>query len=359
MKKICKVFIFTYVFLFLIFFNFSYGNNINSQTQIRTTGIITQIQQSTQNGGNIYTIEAKLKKDPYKDQLITLTHIPIEGTASSVELKKGMSVIINLQLSDGQITQAHFFDVDRRDSLKILGLTFLILLVIFGGFKGIRAAFSLIFTLLSIIFCLIPLILNEVNPILAAIITSSIAIFINFIIIIGFNKKSFCAIISTIGGTIMSGIFAFYFGNLMALTGISDEYIQTFIGYTDLSIDCRGLLFSGVIIGTIGAVMDISMSITSFIFEMKERYPKTSSSSLLKSGINVGKDIMSTMANTLILAYAGTSLPLFLFFTTMNVPFLDAINMEFISEEIFRSLCGSIGLILTIPLSSFIASIKA
>ncbi|WP_053955724.1 YibE/F family protein [Inediibacterium massiliense] len=359
MKKILRMSIFIYLFLSFIFFNFSYGNSIYSTSQIRCRGMITQIQKSTQNGGNIYTIEAKLKEDPYKDQLITFTHIPIEGTSSNVVLKKGMPIIINLQLSDGQVTQANFFDIDRRNSLKILGLTFLILLVIFGGLKGVRAAFSLIFTLLSIIFCLIPLILKEFNPILAAIITSSIAIFINFILISGFSKKSFCAIVSTIGGTIIAGLFAFYFGNLMALTGISDEYIQAFIGYTDLSIDYRGLLFSGVIIGTIGAVMDISMSITSFIFEIKEKYPKTSSSSLLKSGINVGKDIMSTMANTLILAYAGTSLPLFLFFTTMNVPFLDAVNMEFIAEEIFRSLCGSIGLILTIPLSSFIAAIKA
>ena len=149
------------------------------------------------------------------------------------------------------------------------------------------------------------------------------------------------------------------FRSLMALTGLSEDHIQTFVRYSDVKINYRGLLFSGIIIGAMGAIMDVSMSITSFIFEIKDKYPNTTAQSLFKSGLNVGKDMMATMSNTLILAYAGASLPLFLLFTSMEIPFLDAINLEFISEEILRSLCGSIGLILTIPLSSLLASIKA
>ncbi|MFZ5969293.1 MAG: YibE/F family protein [Bacillota bacterium] len=346
------------VFIFIVLSSSS-GYGEESTQYERYTAVITQIREETENGGIIDIIQARFTDGPYENKEIRFEHMPIKGTRSDIQLKKGMSIIISLQIADGKIQRASLLDVERRDTMKVLALAFLTLLVVFGGFKGIRAAFSLILTFLLIVFVLVPLILNKFNPIFAAIITSSIAILINFLIISGFSRKSLCAIISTIGGTIIAGLSAFYFGNLMALTGLSDETVQTLVAYTDIPIDYRGLLFSGIIIGAIGAVMDVSMSITSFIFEIKEQYPRTSPASLFSSGLNVGKDMMSTMANTLILAYAGASLPLFLFFSTMDVSFMEAINMEFISEEILRSLCGTIGLIMAIPISSFMASIRA
>ncbi|MGF7058953.1 YibE/F family protein [Brassicibacter mesophilus] len=323
------------------------------------TAVVTEIEEDAKNDGIIYHIQAKFKNGPYKNKLIKFDHIPIENTQSDIELRKGMTIIVSLYLVDGKIERADLSDVYRIDTIKVLAITFMVFLIIFGGFKGLRSAFSLILTFLLIIFCLIPLLLNNYNPILATVITSSIAIFINFLLISGFSSKSFCAIISTIGGTIVAGLCAYYFGNYMSLTGLADEHVQNLVAYTNISIDYRGLLFSGIIIGTIGAVMDVGMSITSFIFEIKNKHPHTSQLSLFRSGLTVGKDIMSTMTNTLILAYAGASLPLLLFFVTMDASFIDSINMEFISEEILRSLCGSIGLILTIPISSFMASIKA
>lgn len=108
----------------------------------------------------------------------------------------------------------------------------------------------------------------------------------------------------------------------MALTGLCDDNVKTLVTHTNVIINYKGLLFSGMILGSMGAVMDIGMSITSFIFEIKEKKPNISSISLFKSGINVGKDIMSTMTNTLILAYAGASLPLFLYFSNMDASFI-------------------------------------
>jgi len=337
--------------------SYSYGSEVRKYEQY--TAVITDIKERTENGGRINTIEAKLIDGPYENKVVRFEHLPIEGTRSDISLRSGMSILVSVQMLDGQIGRVSLDDVERRGMLKILLIIFISLLVVFGGFKGIRATISLSLTLLLILFCLVPLILKGINPLLASILTASLAILINFILISGFSRKSFCAIISTICGTIIAGLFAYHFGNLMALTGISEDTIQTFVAYTDIKIDYRGLLFSGIIIGAIGAIMDVSMSIVSFIFEMKDKYPRTSPQSLFKSGLNVGKDMMATMANTLILAYAGASLPIFLLLTTMEISFMDAINIEFITEEILRSLCGSIGLILTIPLSSFVASIKA
>ncbi len=335
----------------------SYGNE-NSIYEYYTA-TITEIEENLKGEIITYKIKAKFTEGPYENKIVNLEYMPIKGTSFDINFKENMSIIVCLELVDGNIKQASLYDVNRRDTIKLLSITFMATLLLFGGLKGILAAFSLILNFLLIFFCLIPLILNKFNPILATIITSSIAILINFLLISGFSKKSFCAIISTIGGTIIAGLCAFYFGNLMALTGLSDDHVQTLVTHTSIFIDYRGLLFSGIILGTMGAVMDVGMSITSFIFEMKAKHPNTSSISLFISGLNVGKDIMSTMANTLILAYAGASLPLFLFFTTLDTSFANVINMEFIAEEILRSLCGSIGLVLAIPLASFIASMKA
>lgn len=358
MKKLYKICIFIVIFIFICILPTD-GYCEEDREYKYYTAIITELKEEVKDDITTYKIKAKLVEGPYKNKTITLEHMPILGTSNNIEFRKDMSIIVCLQSVDGTIDRASVFDINRKNTIKTMTIIFIAILIILGGFKGIFAALSLLATFLLIIFCLIPLILNKTNPILATILVSSISILINFILISGFSKKSFCAIISTIGGTIIAGLFAFYFGNLMALTGLCDDNVQTLVTHTNIIINYRGLLFSGMILGTMGAVMDIGMSITSFIFEMKRKQPNISSVSLFKSGINVGKDIMSTMTNTLILAYAGASLPLFLYFTNMDTSFVNIINMEFMAEEILRSISGSIGLVLTIPLTSLIASIRA
>ncbi len=358
MKKLHKIYVVIAIFIFVCVLPITgYGDESREYQYYSAT--ITEIEEGVKDDITIYKIKAKFIEGPYKNKIIIFEHMPISVSSNDIELKKGMSIIVDLQLVNGLIDKASILDINRKSIIKTMAIIFLIVLIILGGLKGILAALSLLLTFLLIIFCLIPLILNQTNPILATILVSSISILINFILISGFSKKSFCAIISTIGGTIIAGLFAFYFGDLMALTGASSDNVQTLITHTDVIIDYRGLLFSGMILGTMGAVMDIGMSITSFIFEMKKKKPTISSISLFKSGMTVGKDIMSTMTNTLILAYAGASLPLFLYFVNMDTSFVNIINMEFMAEEILRSISGSIGLVLTIPLTSLIASIRA
>lgn len=266
---------------------------------------IVELEEKIEEGVKTYDIRAVFQEGPFENKSISLEYIPVLGTSHDINLRQNMSIIVCLQSTNGNITHSSFFGVNRKGTIIKMTIIFIAILVIIGGFQGIFATISLLATFLLIIFCLIPLILNGINPILATILVSSISILISFILITGFSKKSFCAIISTIGGTIIAGIFAFYFGHLMALTGLSDHNVQTLVTQTDIIIDYRGLLFSGMILGTLGAVMDIGMSITSFIFELKAKQGNISPISLFTSGMNVGKDIMSTMTNTLILAYAG------------------------------------------------------
>ncbi|RKD24755.1 hypothetical protein BET04_11940 [Caminicella sporogenes] len=200
---------------------------------------------------------------------------------------------------------------------------------------------------------MIPFIIKGYSSISVTIIFIIIIILISFILILGFTKKSFVAIV----GTIIAGILAQIFTELCSITGIISKEADFLITYADMAIDFKGLYLSGVLIGVIGVVMDVSMSTTSVIFELKCQNSRVSFMRLIGSGLEVGKDIMATMVNILILAYVGSVMPLLLVFHFLKMPIGSLLNMEILVVEIIRSLCGSIGLILTIPLTSIVASI--
>ena len=124
----------------------------------------------------------------------------------------------------------------------------------------------------------------------------------------------------------------------------------------NVNIDFQGLLFSGILIGALGAVMDVGMSIASAIDEVRKVHPEANFGNLFKAGMNVGRDIMGTMSNTLILAYTGSALPLLLLFMAGSIPLAKAINMELVAEEIARALAGSIGLVLCIPVTALVSA---
>jgi uncharacterized membrane protein len=172
-----------------------------------------------------------------------------------------------------------------------------------------------------------------------------------------FSTKSIAATLGTISGVVVAGFLAIGVGYLTHLTGISSEESRAILLSPTLSVDLKGLLFAGILIGAIGAIMDVSMSISSSIHEIYKANPKSNLKSLFSSGMNVGRDIMGTMSNTLILAYTGGALPLLFMYSAYKVSFMKILNLELITTEILRAVVGSIGLIMSVPLTSFIASL--
>ena len=142
------------------------------------------------------------------------------------------------------------------------------------------------------------------------------------------------------------------------LTGITGEASEQLVYIvSDFPINIRGIMFAGIIISSLGAVMDVGMSIASVVFEIHTKVPGLSKTELFKSGMNVGKDIMGTMANTLILAFAGCSLSIMILLMAYNMPYFRAINLNTVSTEIIQGLSGSIGLVLTVPITSLICTL--
>jgi uncharacterized membrane protein len=177
-------------------------------------------------------------------------------------------------------------------------------------------------------------------------------------IVSGVNTKSVAAIIGTSSGVIIAGLMAYFVGSKIHLTGLSAEE-ATMLMYLPQGIefDFKSLLFAGIILGSLGAVMDVGMSIASSIEEIYNANSSLSRKELFNSGMNVGKDVMGTMTNTLILAYTGSSIPLLLLFMGYDAGLIEVMNLDIIATEVVRSLSGSIGLILTIPITAFIATV--
>ncbi len=318
---------------------------------------VVKIEDMTEGNIEMQETSVLIKEGPFKGKHITFTRTITKYSKNDFKLYKDSDIYINLYIQDDTIMDASLAYVSRQESITLLAMCFLGVLVLFGMRKGVQSAISLILSGYLIIKVLIPWIKNGQEPVYSTVIVASLIITISFIMISGFSKKSIIAIIGTILGTFLAGVLASYFSNISFITGIENEYSQFLILELGVQIDFRGLLFSGIILGTLGAVMDVSMSIASVLDEIKTQQEKASLIELFTSGLRVGRDIMATMVNTLILAYAGTALPLFLFLSFMNMETINIINSEAIAVEIIRALCGSIGLIMSVPFTSLVGAI--
>ncbi|MFZ5351873.1 MAG: YibE/F family protein [Bacillota bacterium] len=274
------------------------------------------------------------------------------------QLRAGDEVLLYLEENeDGTIAAAYVAEIARDKYLLYLVIAFVIALVVIGKGKGIKAVVSLVLTAVAVIKILLPAILDGWNPLVVSVAVCAGVIGATMLIISGPNKKTLSAIIGTIGGVIVAGLVAMLVGSLAKMTGIGGDESQMLMYIPqNVHFDFRGLLFAGILIGTMGANMDVGMSIASAMHEVKMNNPLINARSLMKAGMNVGRDVMATMSNTLILAYAGGSLQLMLLLMAYNTPFSHIINWDVIASEVLRAIAGSIGLVFTIPITAFVSA---
>ena len=204
---------------------------------------------------------------------------------------------------------------------------------------------------------MLPMLFKGVSPILAAILVVALSTVVTLTLISGFNKKTMVSVIGTLSGVILSAIIAFLFGRYANLSGITmnDADSMFYLAeYSELRI--QGLMFASIIIAALGAVMDVAVSLTSAIFELYEVNNKLSVKDLIKSGMNIGTDMIGTMCNTLILAFAGGSLNTLILLYSASMNKAQLFNLDILGTEIIQALSGSIGIILTVPITVFVAS---
>lgn len=281
----------------------------------------------------------------------------IEGKILAYELEKGDKVIVQLaEDAEGNVT-ATVQDVVRSNYIILMFVFFLASIVLIGGKKGIKAIIGLLLTIIFIYLILVRQIFSGGNAILITILTSMLIIAATFIVIGGLNKKIITAAIGTLGGVITAGLVALLFNHLAKMSGACEDAIQLSINMSTISFNFRDLLFVGIIISALGACMDVGMSIASSLDEIKMKNPDITWKELFKSGMNIGRDVIGTMTNTLILAYVGTSLTLILLFMACNMGFNEILNKETIAEQVIAAIAGSIGVVYTVPITAFVYSI--
>ncbi|HPZ91148.1 MAG: YibE/F family protein [Firmicutes bacterium] len=291
--------------------------------------------------GHIEEIENTFTGNPYRD----------------LEVRPGDQVILLLEVDQGRLLNVHLNGLARDRHLYIMVAVFIFTVVIIARFKGIKALVTLVLMGFVILRWLLPLILEGYNPLLLTVLFTSLITGVTLAIVGGINAKTAAAILGTIGGVGAAGLLAWIFGNLTRITGISEEAQMLFFADLPVDLDVRGLLFSGIIIGALGAVMDVAMSIASAIAEVKQANPRLAFSGLFTAGFNVGRDVLGTMVNTLILAYAGGALPLLLLFMAHNIDYMNIINLDLVATEVVRSIAGSFGLLITVPLTAVLAAL--
>ena len=300
-------------------------------------------------------LEIQILSGDHKDEIMTVTNYM--SALFNVDVQQGDRIIVSIMTDENGSYYASVFNYDRGIVLGGFLLIFFILLATLGGKKGLGALAGLLLTLGCIWFILIPCLLRGVPAIPVTIVVSAVSAAAGLIFLNGYSKKTFCAVCGCVGGVLVSGIAAAVVGSLSPMNGFNMQEAENLILYgADQGLKVSGLLVCGVLISALGAVMDVALGIASSVWEMKEQNPDASVGSLFRSGMQIGKDAMGTMANTLILAFAGSSLNMLILVQTYNIPFLQLINTDSIALEVVQSVAGSIGILLTVPLVALISA---
>ena len=268
----------------------------------------------------------------------------------------GMKVIAIVNESQGELAVS-VYSKDRAPVLYFMILLFIAVVIFVGGKKGIASIAGLLFTMFSIFFFFLPMIYKGISPILSAVLIVAITSLVTMFLIDGISRKSIAAILGTIDGVIVSGLFAWLFGKASGISGYNVSDIENLVYLSEMTdINIGELLFAGILIAALGAVMDVGMSIASTLNEIKGKNTSMTAKELFQSGMNVGRDMIGTMTNTLILAFTGGSINTLVFIYAYNYEYRQIINMYSIGIEIMQGLSASMGVILTVPFTSLIAA---
>lgn len=352
----------------LLLTGYFYSNTL----QYETTGEAEQLTRAivldtkevtdTENGEYFpderqWDVKLRITKGAYEGREFLTEHYAGLNPAFDFSVLPGDEVIVGLETEDFVLKEVYIAGPAREKYLYYLFAFFVLMILIIGAKQGLKTVLSLVVTGWAVLKILLPGILAGINPILITVVVCTGITIVTHMLISGFNKKSLAAITGTMIGVVLGGALANYVIALTRVNGLGTEEARLFFfSFAEGKLDFAGILFAGIVIGSLGAVMDVGMSIASSINEIYCVHPGLSFGQLVKSGLNIGRDIIGTMSNTLILAYTGGSISLMLLLLANDVPYLKYINLDAITAEIIRALTGSIGLFLAVPVTALVSA---
>lgn len=355
-----------YLFLVCVFAVFVFKLNQVEKTElvVRTgqtfeKGEVTEILQDNLDSSGTRVGEQKVRVKMLtgvrkgEELDVTSSSGYLFGAACTV----GMKVIV-MQSVAGETTIASVYSQDREWVIYIFALLYLLALCIIGGKQGIKGCLGLIFTFFCVIFVYLPLVYLGYSPFWSAVFICFLTTLVTMYLIGGPTKKTCAATLGTLTGVVLAGISAWCFSKASGISGYNVSDIETLMTLWNTNrIQVGGLLFSGLLISCLGAVMDVAMSISSAIDEIYKQNSSLTRKELFKAGMRVGRDMMGTDSNTLILAFAGSSVSTLLLDYAYDLPYQQIINSNNIGIAIMQGLAGSFGIVLSVPLTVLICTI--
>ncbi len=251
-----------------------------------------------------------------------------------------------------------FSDFERRSPLLILTAAFAALVLVFARWRGLRALAGLAASLAIITLFVVPAILEGGSPVAVALIGSLAVMLVTVILGHGLGPKSIAALLGTAFALVLTLILAELAVDFAHITGLASEDV-TFLRATAGELSVRGLLLAGIVIASLGVLDDLTVSQASTVMALRSANPTLGAGQLFRHGMSVGHDHIVATVNTLVLAYAGASLPVLLIFSLADTPFSSAINSEVVASQIVATLIGSMGLIAAVPITTGLASLLA
>ena len=297
-----------------------------------------------------------IRSGRYKGESMTAYNYigPLSGVP--VEVNDGVTLTIKTN-TDGS-TYASVYEFNRIPILVGFLLLFFLIVVLVGRMTGLKSMIGLLLTFVCLFVILIPLLLKGAPTILTTFAVCAYIALVSFTILGGVHRKTVSAFLGTLSGMLLAMVFALIVQRLAKIDGLrledSEPLIQ--LKYAGAAIRVRGLLVAGIIISALGAVMDVAMSISSSLEEVHAANPSLTRKMLFKSGMNIGRDMVGTMTNTLILAFLGSEFTLMIFLYARELTFYHMFSTAFISLETISGISASIGMVLSIPLTALISS---
>ena len=363
-KKVVRYLIYLLFVCVFAVFVFKLNQVEKTELVVRTgqtfeKGKVTEILQDNldTNGTRVgeQKVRVKMLTGARKGEELDITSS--SGYLFGAACKIGMKVIV-MQSVAGETTIASVYTQDREWVIYIFALLYLLALCIIGGKQGIKGCLGLVFTFFCVIFVYLPLVYLRFSPFWAAVFICFLTTLVTMYLIGGPTKKTCAATLGTLAGVVLAGLSAWCFSKASGISGYNVSDIETLMTLWNTNrIQVGGLLFSGLLISCLGATMDVAMSISSAIDEIYNQNASLSRKELFKAGMRVGRDMMGTDSNTLILAFAGSSVSTLLLDYAYDLPYQQIINSNNIGIAIMQGLAGSFGIVLSVPLTVLICAV--
>ena len=305
-------------------------------------------------GEQMMTVEVTTGQYKGETLLVTNTVGPLYG----IPLKAGDSCTLIISTSLGGELQATVYEYNRTVPLIIVVALFLIVTVLVGGKTGAKSLVGLIFTMLCVFLLLFPALMKGAPTLLTTFLICAYVAAVSFTILGGVQDKTLCAFFGTVAGMAFALVFALIAQALLRIDGLRASDVEPLLQLrqTGTPIGLKGLLAAGVILSALGAVMDVAMSLSSALSEVHDADPTLGVKALFRSGMNIGRDMVGTMTNTLILAFLGSGLVLTLYLYTLGLSAHQLISSAYLAGEVMVAVSSSIGVILSVPLTALICA---